>query len=294
VAWGAELLWPIWHSAIEEVLRAKVMHLDGTGLPVKDRDAPGGIKLGTLWGYVGGETALYLYTSTGKKTGQKPEEMGPEDLLALRTGYTVADASSLFDASFRRPGLIEVGCNMHARRYFAKALDRGDTRASLPLAAFKEIYDIEEAHKGKDPPSLLEARSTRSRDVYEKLLRWARLMKPHEPPSSPMGAAIRYLLNHQVALTRFLDDPILPLDNGAVERLHVRAALTRKNFLFAGSDAGARRAAVAYTVLGSCRLAGVNPQEYLRDVLPRLAVKRKLSDAPQLLPSRWKLTREAA
>ena len=74
---------------------------------------------------------------------------------------------------------------------------------------------------------------------------------------------------------------------------HVRAALTRKNFLFAGSDTGAERAAIAYTILGSCRLAAVDPLEYLRDVLPRLAVKRKFSDVAKLLPANWKTARAA-
>jgi transposase len=95
-------------------------------------------------------------------------------------------------------------------------------------------------------------------------------------------------------LMRFLEDAAIPIDNGAVERLHVRTALTRKNFLFAGSDAGAERAAIAYTILGSCALAGVNPVEYLADVLPRLARKIRLCDIPDLLPARWKALREGA
>ena len=79
--------------------------------------------------------------------------------------------------------------------------------------------------------------------------------------------------------------------NGFVERLHVRAALTRKNYLFAGSDAGGERAAVAYTILGSCRLAGVNPREYLADVLPRLARGIRLRDVGKSIPVRWQTAR---
>jgi hypothetical protein len=94
-----------------------------------------------------------------------------------------------------------------------------------------------------------------------------------------MGAAIRYLLNHQLALRRFLEDGRVHIDNGIVERLHVRTALTRKNFLFAGSDTGAERAAIAYTVLGCCALVEVNPVEYLGDVLPRLAQRIRLRTA---------------
>ena len=86
----------------------------------------------------------------------------------------------------------------------------------------------------------------------------------------------------------------MPLDNGIVERLHVRTALTRKNFLFAGSDAGGERAAIAYTILGSCRLAGADPREYLADVLPRLTGRIRLVDLPSLLPSRWAGQRASA
>jgi len=138
------------------------------------------------------------------------------------------------------------------------------------------------------------ARQASSRPVHDELVAWCEAHRPHEPPSSPMGAAIRYLLNHQLALRRFLDDGSVPIDNGIVERLHVRAALTRKNFLFAGSDTGAERAAIAYTVLGCCELADVNPVEYLANVLPRLARGLRLCDAPALLPARWKAARAAA
>jgi hypothetical protein len=102
------------------------------------------------------------------------------------------------------------------------------------------------------------------------------------------------LLNHRVALGRFLEFGFVPMDNGAVERLHVRAALTRKNFLFAGSDAGGERAAIAYTILGCCRLLGINPVEYLGDVLPLLTRRIRLVDLPALLPARWKARRTAA
>jgi transposase len=144
VTWGTDLLRPLWRAAIAEAIVARVMHLDGTGLPVLDPAVAGGKRLGTLWGYVGNANiAAYLYTSTGKKEGQQSGEMGPEDILKLRCGYTVADASNLFDQSFNRDELIECGCNMHARRYWTKALDAGDTRAALPLAAYKKLYEIE-------------------------------------------------------------------------------------------------------------------------------------------------------
>jgi hypothetical protein len=283
-----------------KVLGDIVMHLDATSLPVLDRDHPNGIRVGAIWGYVGAEvgdaqtlyTALCLYASTGKRYAQREGELGPGDMLALRTGRTVADASGLFDDAFKRPELIECACNMHSRRYFIRALDSGDGRAALPLAGFKKLYDIERELKAVSIEGRRLARQARSRPVYDDLVAWAVAHQPHEPPSSGLGRAIQYLINHQVALRRFLDDGVVPIDNGVVERLHIRTALTRKNFLFAGSDAGADRAAIAFTILGCCKLADVDPVEYLDEVLPRLATRRiRMKDMPSLLPAPWKLAR---
>ena len=183
---------------------------------------------------------------------------------------------------------------MHARRYYVKALDAGDTRAALPLAAYKKLYKIEEEIRQSDPDAKLEVRQAQSKPVFDELVAWAKTHQPYEPPASKLGEAIRYLLNHRVALGRFLESGVVPIDNGAVERLHIRVALTRKNYLFAGSDAGGERAAIAYTILGCCRVLGINPTEYLSDVVPRLAHRVRLIDLPELLPAGWKARRVAA
>ena len=295
VTWATDLLRPLWRLAVLEALSAKIMHLDGTGLPVLDRDAPGGKRLGALWGYVGDKNvAAYLYASTGKKRGQKPGELGPEDMLENRNGYTVADASGLFDQGFKREGIIECGCHMHGRRYFTKALDAGDARAALPIAAYKTLYEIEAKVRDLADEDRLKIRQAESKPVWDEICAWCDTYKPHEPPSSKLGEAIRYLTNHRIALGRFLEDGAIPIDNGIVERLHVRAALTRKNYLFAGSDAGGERAAIAYTILGSCRLAQVNPVEYLANVLPRLARRIRLREMYALMPARWTPGKAAA
>lgn len=295
VAWAAEALHPVWQEARRQVLAAEVMNFDGTGIAVRDSSRPDGIRLGTFWGAVGDdEVALYLYASTGKQHGQREGEMGPAEFLARRVGRTVVDAAPLFDTSFKRAGLVECGCNTHSRRYFRKALAAGDSRAALPLAAFKKLYDIEEEVRGREPEEIRLERQTRSTPLYDELESWCRVRQPHEPPSSALGKAIGYLLNNVVPLRRFLDDGVIPIDNGAVERLHVRTALTRKNFLFAGSDTGAERAAVVYSVLGCCALLDIDPVEYLADVLPRLSRRLRLADVPALMPAQWKAAREAA
>lgn len=287
--WATDMLRPLWHQAQQDVLSARLMQLDPTSLPVRDKENGFGIQLGSLCAYVGdGETVVYLYASTAKKNGQRAGELGPEDFLAMRKGLTMADASNAFDASFVRPDLIEVGCTTHARRYFVKALDAGDHRAALPLAAFKRLYDIEE-EAGKPGSDRAALRKTESKPIYQELVSWCRLHHPHEPPKSPMAVACGYLLNHQFALMRFLDDAALPIDNSLVERLHRRPGIGRRNFLFVGSHAGGDRAAIAYSVLGTCRLIGLNPVAYLSDVLPTLARGVELHDLPALMPKAWKL-----
>ena len=293
ITWATDLLRPIWRALIKAVRSAFVMHLDGTSLPVRDRDGPKGIRVGSLWGYVGDDNvAAYLYTSTGKKVGQREGEIGPEEFLALRSGFVCADASNLFDESFRDPSRIEIGCNMHARRYFKKALEADDARAAVPLAAFQALYDIEDTAKPCDADARRAQRQLHSRPVYDELVAWCQAMKLREPPASLLGKAIQYLLNHQVALTRYIDNGRLPVDNGIVERLHRRPAITRRAYLFAGSHAGAERAAVAYSVLATCDLLDINPVEYLADILPRLARGVVIArDIPLMLPAAWKAAR---
>jgi transposase len=281
--------------AIEEVLASHVMHLDGTGMPVLDKKHRNGTRLGNLWGYVGdGEVAAFLYASTGKKTGQQPGEVGPEDFLKRRKGLVVADASNLFDVSFKRDDLIECGCNAHGRRGFVRALDGKDSRAALPVGAYRRLYAIEREGRELSAEDRTKLRQEKSKPVFDALLKWCQAYAPYEPPSSPLGEAIRYFTNHHVALGRFIEDGAIPIDNSIVERQHVRVALTRKNFLFCGSDAGGHRAAVIYTVLGCCALADVDPVEYLSDVLPRLARGVSRDEARELLPHRWKAARAAA
>ncbi len=169
-----------------------------------------------------------------------------------------------------------------------QALDAGDTRAALPLAAFKRLHEIEELGQALGVDERTALRRARSRPIYDELLAWCRTYRPHEPPKTPIAQAIGYMLNHHIALGRFLDDGALPIDNTLVERLHRRPAIARRGFLFAGSHAGGERAAIAFSILASCDLCDVNPVAYLSDVLPRLARGIEQHEVPALMPKAWK------
>lgn len=292
VKWAAELLTPIWLEAIDQVLAADVMHIDGSGLSVLDRDHPEGRRLGTLWATVGADAsgpkvAAYFYASTKKAKGQRPEERGPTDILALRTGITVADADTLFKAQMQREDVIDCCCNMHARRYFVKALDSGDERAALVLGAFKGLYQVEEDGRGLSADDRLQLRQRESTPIYNDIVAWCRQYERDTPPRTPLGRAIGYLLRHEEALRRFEYDGRIPIDNMAAEHAFVCVALTRKNYLFLGHDNGGDWAAIIYTVLRCCRLAGVDPVAYLTDVLAILARKVRRVDISELMPANW-------
>lgn len=298
VQWGAELLTPLWMAAKDQMFASLVMHIDGTGLPALDRDRVSGKKLGTLWATVGAnengpQVAAYFYASSKKAKGQRDDELGPHDILSRRKGIVVADADGLFTSQMARDDLLDCGCNMHARRYFIKALDGGDQRAALPIGAFKRLYQIEEEIAGKPPDERTATRQEQSKPIYDELIKWCRKYQDHEPPKSRLGQGISYLLNHENALCRFLDDGRIPIDNGAAERAFIRVALTRKNFLFVGSDAGGDRAAIVYTVLACCHLVGVDPIEYLTDTLAVLSRGIRFRDAASLLPAAWQARRQA-
>jgi hypothetical protein len=157
-----------------------------------------------------------------------------------------------------------------------------------------KLYEIEDELRDKSADERLAARRARSRPIFDELRHWCHVRQKYEPPSSKLGKALQYFTNHEVALGRFLEDGRVPPDNGIVERLHIRAALTRKNFLFVGSDAGGERAAIAYTILGSCRITGIDPVEYLAAVMPKLARRVRIMDLPAMLPVRRAVERASA
>lgn len=294
ICWAADLLEPLWSVLKRVTLTSRIVHADATGIPARDRETMFAVQSGSMWGFVGtgsthaDQVALYLYTSTGKATAQRAGEIGPIDFLLHRKGPIVADAAGMFDVLYTSGERVEIGCNMHARRYFVKAFEAGDARAAMAVKVFGILYDVEASVKGCTAAEVLAARRSRSRPIYDELLRWQKVHSADEPPKSLFAAALRYLRNQSVALTRFLDDGSLPIDNGPVERLHRRVAVGRKNFLFVGSHAGGRRAAIAYSILGTCSLLGVNPNEYLRDVLPILARGGLTAAAiAELMPAAW-------
>jgi hypothetical protein len=252
VAAACHHLLPVARCIRERVFAHDILSTDDTGLRVLDPQHPQGSKRGFLWPYVAGHRWAY-FAYTPSRAGA-----GPQEELRDYAGFVQVDGYSGYDALFRGEDCprIEVGCMMHARRYFVRAVDAQDLRALPAVAQIRALYAVErEAKEARlDANARRALREEKARPLLGELHDWLEAMASRATPKSPLGKAIGYAQKRWGALTRYLDDGRLEIDNGEVERLIRLVALGRKNFLFAGSDAGAERAAVAYTVLATCTL----------------------------------------
>ena len=283
---GLDALAPIAWRITQRVLGAGYLNIDDTGLRVLDREHPAGIKRGHMWSIVASEEKLVCYFYT-KDWGRD----GPAAMLSDYAGYLQSDEyagfASIAEESNSR--IIRLGCHMHARRKWEAALDAGDIRAAMAMDLYKKMYAIERACKdeGLNAEVRQKRRIEETTPLLDELKRWAEELHPKLTPSSPLRKATTYLIGNWEVLTRFLDDGRLEIDNGIVERELRRVAIGRKNFLFAGSDDGAERAAVAYTILATCRMHGVEPFGYISDVLRKLSAGWPMSRIDELVPGTW-------
>lgn len=294
VAAGAAALEPIAKLILKLVLEGYVVQGDDTGLKVLDEKEPGGAKRGHLWFYVA-DSALcaVIYTPDWTK------ESAGLFVSARKGGYLVADAYGGWDHLFTRGEhpLIEAGCWAHGRRPFVELAERGEARAAVLLHHVKKLYEVEKAATAANegPAERLLRRRRDSAPIIDDIKKWIAEVQAKEPPKSALAGAVGYLDNHWIALTRFLDDGALPIDNTLVERALRGVSQGRKNFLFAGSDAGAIRAAIIYTITATCRLCGVEPLAYVEDVLRKLSTGRwPYARLRELVPDEWRKTAPAS
>ena len=279
----AELFGPLYLAAKKLLFESKVIGTDDTGVKVLDRKLPFA-RTGRIWPYVGDAdhpVVIYDYTPTRGRDG-------PAQFLNGYTGYLQADAYCVYDAFFKPVrGLTEVGCMMHARRYFYKALDSDQQRMGKALHLIARLYAVEDRAKGLAGEERLAVRKQLSAPVIAKLHQY--LLEIHDEvlPKSPAGKAVRYALNQWGALTRFLEDGDLEIDNGATERANRGIAIGRNNWVFFGSDAGGKTAAVLLSFIATCKRNTVEPFAWFRDVLSRIAT-HPVNRLAELLPHNWK------
>ncbi len=202
-----------------------------------------------------------------------------------------------YDVLFTREGAraIEVSCWAHARRGFVETLEAGDLRAAIPVELIRQLYAIERSstEAGEDHEARRARRQREAPPIIAALGKWMADTYNKEPPKSPLAKACYYAIARWDGLKRFLEDGRLPLDNTASERALRQVAVGRNNYLFAGSDQGGERAAIAYTVIGTCILAGIDPLAYLTDIFQKLATGWPHRRLDELLPPNWAAARAA-
>lgn len=297
-----------WLEPIVEVMkndskRAIKLHSDDTTVPVL---AKGKTKLGRLWVYLSdgagndgvapivikdkkstepinntNKCSIYEYTPTR-------EAIWPLKFLSGFSGFLQADAYSGYNEAITKENITEVACMAHARRYFfdvAKAA-KGESIAHDALNQIGELYHVEQSCKNMPAFQRYRYRKKHSKPLLKKLYRWLKSTIKTLMPNTPISKAVNYMLNHWRALCNFLANGYLDIDNNKAERAMRRVAIGRKNWLFAGSDDGGKRAAIIYSILETCKQNGINTFDYLKDVLTRLP-SAKQSEIKNLTPYNW-------
>lgn len=283
---AAALLAPVTAAIRAEILAAGVIHSDDTPVLVQENATRGKSKQGYLWIYrdLAGATLFDFRMSRSRD--------GPNEVLAKWSGKLVCDAYQGYHGLFKEGRVVPVACWAHARRRFYDAFKAGDVDAALVLTLIARMYAVEADAKerGLDADGVLALRRERTTAEVERIRLVLEHLATDALPKSTLGDAVSYARNQWTNLVRFLEDGRLPLDNNAAERAIRGVAVGRKNWLFAGGEAGGHRAAAIYSIVESCKSAGVEPIVYLRDVLARIATTPE-SQVASLTPRAWAAAR---
>ena len=281
VADVATALTPIGDQLRREITAASYLHTDDT--PVTILEERGGSRKGRLWTYLDpwGQQVVFDATETHARDG-------PEAFLAPFRGDLHADAYTGYDALYATGRIREIGCWAHTRRGFVEALPT-DVRAALMVALIQQLYQVERAGAELSADARRGLRVDLSVPLLAKIATERDALARTVLPKSPLGDAVRYLTNQWAALQRFVEDGRLAIDNNRAENQLRGVAVGRKNWLFAGSFEGAKRAALLYSLVQSCALIDVPPFDYVKDVLLRVASHPHHRIA-ELTPKGWAAT----
>jgi transposase len=294
----AAALNPLVDALAADVLAGDSLHVDDTPVPVL-APGTGKTKTGRLWTYVRDErpfagsrppAALFFYS---------PDRKGEHPQVHLKDfrGVIHADGYAGFNELFAGGKIVEAACWAHVRRkFFDVHAATASPIAKEALDRIGQLYAVERTINGSPPDRRQQRRQLQSKPIAEALAAWSDHTVRQLSRKSELAAAFRYMRARWTALVRCFDDGRLALDNNPAERALRCVAIGRKNYLFAGSDAGGRRAAAIYSLIESAKLNRLNPQHYLADVLARIAdhPARRIAE---LLPWNWQpadITRAAA
>jgi len=275
---------PLSEALKQALLNQPVLHADETPVPMLK---PGKNKThqAYIWAYASPNTApikaVYYAFSEGR-SGQYVR-----DVLQHWQGHLVCDDYGGYKQCFKQ-GIIEVGCMAHARRKFVELHETGkSTLAEQAIALMAQLYVVEQEGKNLPPDERQALRQLKAKPITALLHQWLQAHVQQVPKGGVTEKAIRYSLKRWNALTRYLEDGALPIDNNWVENQMRPWALGRKNWLFAGSLRSGQHAANIMSLIQSAKINGLEPFAYLKDVIERLPT-HKASQINELLPHNWK------
>ncbi len=274
---------PLYEELKKQSLNCKYLQIDETPHPVLDKETKGKTFRGYLWVYRSVEQRLVLFEYCPGRGSKWPKE-----ILKNYKGFIQTDGYVSYDQFDRRADITCVCCMAHARRKFEKAMKDHKELAEYFITKLQPVYAVEEEIRegNKSDEEILFLRREKSLPILNELGKW---LQDHSDnlTSTPIGEAIAYTLSRWKKLTLYIEYPFLEIDNNLVENAIRPTVLGRKNYLFAGSHESAKRNAMFYSFIGSCKMNDVNPQEWLNDVLVKLP-ETKASELYILLPNYWK------
>ena len=288
---SSALLAPLGEALRAHVFSADVVHADDTTLPVL---APGRgkTKTGRLWTYVRDERPAAGESAPAVYFAYTPDRKGihPQRHLEDFAGILQADGYAGFTKLYDSGRVVEAACWAHVRRkFFDITQAQSSPIANEALERIAALYAIENELRGKPAAKRCAVRRELSRPLIDALKEWLQQTLGRLSQKSETAKSIRYALTRWEALSRYCDDGRIEIDNNAAERALRCVAIGRKNYLFAGSDAGGERAAMIYSLIGSAKLNECNPEAYLREVLSRIA-EHPINHIGELLPWNIKST----
>ena len=281
---SCELLNPLYEALRSEIVAAPYLMGDETPIRVLDNSQPGKCHLGYHWVYYAPLVKLAYFDYQPRRSRD-----GPLQMLKNFAGYLQTDGYTAYEAITCRPEVTALGCLAHARRYFVEAQDNDPTRTEWMLSQMQQLYQIERHARDAEVSydQRYQLRQESARPILTTMKAWLDEHVRQVLPKSEIGKAIGYTLGQWSKLEKYISDGRFEIDNNLIENTIRPVALGRKNYLFAGSHEGAKRAALIYSLVATAKRHGVEPFAYLKDLLSRIA------DYPhrrvvELLPHNWK------
>lgn len=275
------LIEPLGKALIELVLSSNYLHADETGIKVLDKDKKGAAHQGYFWVYQDSRKNFVFFDYQARRSKD-----GPDMVLKNFRGILQTDGYQTYSHFDDLEGVEQSNCMAHARRKFFEAKDNDVGRAEYVLQQMGLLYAIEKKAREWSADDRLALRQREALPILDKLGTWMKAEYQKVPPKSAIAQALAYSINRWEKLCLYSTDGDLCIDNNPVERSIRAIALGRKNYMFCGSHQAARRAAMLYSLLGTCKLHNVNPYEWLRDVIIRIP-RQPINHIEQLLPHIW-------